>query len=296
MTYYKPGTRTVIGSEPCGISYRKCTNPKMSHNFYKTATGRAGAVNFYASRSHSTANNSDDDDDTASTPSTTPMHACGIHDASAAWGDHSSTWLCNESPCSNRQVPYCLAMCPYTGTHGTATTPMHVCNIHELWRSGDHSWITPPCNDDTHCMYACQTNSDHSMSIASCSVTNSNGDSCTVTSFYACANHTHVYPTVPDRPGSFSLTPGYISIQLSWTSSASDGGSAITAYEYQYQSSTNGRLSWSSWSDWTSGGTDNFTLIQGLSRGTDYSVRMRAVNSVGTSRMTGQDIVRTRND
>lgn len=107
---------------------------------------------------------------------------------------------------------------------------------------------------------------------------------------------TPVYPTVPDRPGSFSLTSGYISIQLSWTSSTSDGGSAITAYEYQYQSSTNGRLSWSSWSDWTSGGTDNFTLIQGLSRGTDYSVRMRAVNSVGTSTVTGQHIVRTRND
>ena len=101
-------------------------------------------------------------------------------------------------------------------------------------------------------------------------------------------------PTVPDRPGSFSLTPGRISIQLSWTSSASDGGSSITAYEFQYQSSTNGRRTWSSWSEWASGGTDNFHLITGLSRNTDYAVRMRAKNNEGASVITGIRIVRTR--
>ena len=99
-------------------------------------------------------------------------------------------------------------------------------------------------------------------------------------------------PTVPDRPGSFSLSPGRISIRLSWTDSASDGGSAITAYEYQYQRST-GCSSWGSWSSWTSGGTDNFALIYGLTRNTKYAVRMRAVNSVGASSVTGQKIVRT---
>ena len=35
--------------------------------------------------------------------------------------------------------------------------------------------------------------SAHSLQ-ASCSTINSNGDSCTVTSFYACYNHTHTYP------------------------------------------------------------------------------------------------------
>ena len=99
--------------------------------------------------------------------------------------------------------------------------------------------------------------------------------------------------TVPSRPGSFSLTPGRISIQLRWTDSDSDGGSAITAYEFQYQSSTNGRRSWSSWSEWVSGGTDNFHLIQGLKRGTDYAVRMRAVNDEGPSRETGIKIIKT---
>ena len=51
---------------------------------------------------------------------TTPMHACNIHDTSVS-GDHSSTYLCNIPPCSNRIVPYCLALCPYTDTHGTTT-------------------------------------------------------------------------------------------------------------------------------------------------------------------------------
>lgn len=100
-------------------------------------------------------------------------------------------------------------------------------------------------------------------------------------------------PTVPSRPVSFSLTAGRISIRLNWTSSASDGGSAIEAYEFQYQSSTNDRRRWSSWSTWESGGTDNFHLIQGLSRDTDYAVRMRARNSVGTSIVTGIRIIKT---
>ncbi len=52
--------------------------------------------------------------------------------------------------------------------------------------------------------------------------------------------------------------------------------SEIMTYVYQYKSSTNGRLSWSSWSEWKSGGIDNFALISRLSRRTDYAVRMRA--------------------
>ena len=248
-------------SRVCGATFKTCLRVVIDHNLTDSnARGtQHSATSVYEGENR--------------------MHACNIHESSVS-GDHSSTWLCNQSPCSNRQVPYCLAMCPYTGTHGTATTPMHVCNIHPTSAPGDHSstWLCneSPCSNRQvpHCL-------------AMCPYTGTHGTTTTPTP---------VFPTVPDRPGSFSLTSGYISIQLSWTSPASDGGSAITAYEYQYQSSTNGRLSWSSWSDWTSGGTDNFTLIQGLSRGTDYSVRMRAVNSVGTSTVTGQHIVRTRND
>ena len=195
VTYYKPGTLTVIGSEPCGIGYRTCTNPKMPHNFYKTASGRAGAVNFYASRSHSTSNNSDDDDDTASTLSTPDppsMHACNIHPTSDS-GDHTSTYVCDISPCSNRVVPGCLAICPETGNHGkvvctisgcqdstsydptSSSAGLHAyCNECYQYKCNgvDHSWQTS-CSDTTH--------------------TNTNGDSCTATGFYGCVSHTPVY-------------------------------------------------------------------------------------------------------
>lgn len=49
----------------------------------------------------------------------------------------------------------------------------------------------------------------------------------------------------------------------------------------------------SSWSEWESRGTDNIHLIQGLERGTDYAVRMRARNRVGPSRKTGIKIIKT---
>lgn len=99
--------------------------------------------------------------------------------------------------------------------------------------------------------------------------------------------------TVPDRPGSFALTPHRYAIRLTWTSSASNGGSAITDYQYQYQSSRNSRRTWSSWSSWTSAGTGNSTWINGLSSGVDYGIRMRAVNTVGNSSVTGIKIVKT---
>ncbi len=118
------------------------------------------------------------------------MHACNIHDTSVS-GDHSSTWLCNESPCSNRQVPYCLATCPETGNHGTATTPMHVCEVHELWESGDHSWITPACGVSDHAGDACQIDVSHETSV---SCPQENGVSCSYENYYTCSPHTHAYP------------------------------------------------------------------------------------------------------
>ena len=55
------------------------------------------------------------------------------------------------------------------------TPTYHACGIHESSVSGDHSLQ------------------------ASCSQTNSNGDRCTVTNFYACQSHTHRYPA-PKKP------------------------------------------------------------------------------------------------
>lgn len=98
---------------------------------------------------------------------------------------------------------------------------------------------------------------------------------------------------VPDRPGSFTLSPRRVSILLRWQPSASDGGSPITRYEYQYQSGNYNREKWSEWSDWTSAGTGNSTWITRLSSGVNYAVRMRAVNDEGYSNHTGIVITRT---
>ena len=76
-----------------------------------------------------------------------------------------------------------------------ATPTYHACGVHESWQSGDHSHGTPACGDDTHAGYACQIGNAHTKLIASCSVTNGNGDSCTVTSYYECQSHTHQYPS-----------------------------------------------------------------------------------------------------
>ncbi|RKU10368.1 hypothetical protein C6503_19855 [Candidatus Poribacteria bacterium] len=69
---------------------------------------------------------------------------------------------------------------PATGdTGGNPPTPspsMHPCNIHNTSESGDHSYQ------------------------ASCSSTDSNGNYCTVTNFYACQSHTHSYPSPPASP------------------------------------------------------------------------------------------------
>ena len=97
------------------------------------------------------------------------------------------------------------------------------CNEHTITASeaSNHQWGTAPCGDDTHVGYLCQINAsdhervyescpslharyecdgtDHSLQ-ASCSSTDSNGNACTVTNFYACDNHSHVYPTPPPPP------------------------------------------------------------------------------------------------
>ena len=98
--------------------------------------------------------------------------------------------------------------------------------------------------------------------------------------------------TAPDRPGSFSLSPFRRMIGLKWTDSASDGGSPITDYQYQIRKATGSRT-WGSWSSWNSAGTDNHEFITGLSPNTKYAVRMRAVNKVGPSKVTGLQITRT---
>ena len=64
---------------------------------------------------------------------------------------------------------------PPTPTPSPSPT-YHACGEHETSVSGDHSLQ------------------------ASCTSTDSNGNTCTVTSFYACDSHTHAYPAPPPPP------------------------------------------------------------------------------------------------
>jgi len=85
------------------------------------------------------------------------------------------------------------------------------------------------------------------------------------------------YPaTVLDAPTSLTATPGNGQVALSWTAPADNGGSVIT--KYQYSASTGA----DNWQDIS--GSDPSTTsyaVTGLTNGTTYTFKVRAVNSAG---------------
>ncbi|MXV77301.1 fibronectin type III domain-containing protein [Candidatus Poribacteria bacterium] len=87
-------------------------------------------------------------------------------------------------------------------------------------------------------------------------------------------------PTAPSIPQSVTASPGTSrwSVSLSWSAPSSDGGSAITGYEYQYRRYYAG--TWESWSSWQSVSSTSTTVTGLISNGT-YEFQVRAVNSVG---------------
>jgi hypothetical protein len=77
--------------------------------------------------------------------------------------------------------------------------------------------------------------------------------------------------TTAVAPTSLVATSGDGQVSIAFTAPASDGGAAITDYEYQIGSGT-----------WTSAVTTSSpVVITGLTNGTDYSIKLRAVNSAG---------------
>ena len=107
------------------------------------------------------------------------MLACDVH-SSGTSGDHSLQASCSSTDSTGN---YCTVTSFYAcdaHTHVyptlTSTPTYHACGEHETSVSGDHSLQ------------------------ASCSSTDSNGNSCTVTNFYACDGHSHSYPSPPPPP------------------------------------------------------------------------------------------------
>ena len=82
-----------------------------------------------------------------------------------------------------------------------------------------------------------------------------------------------IIPTVgaPGAPKNFIGTPGDAKVILSWTAPASDGGSAITKYEV---SKDNGVT-------WVTANSNTGHTFTGLTNGTSYTFKVRAVNGKG---------------
>jgi hypothetical protein len=85
---------------------------------------------------------------------------------------------------------------------------------------------------------------------------------------------TPAVPKAPDAPTSLSATALDTGVKITFTPGA-DNGSAITNYEYQ--------LDGGSWVAFSPADTSSPVIIFGLTNDTQYSIKLRAVNSVGSS-------------
>ena len=85
--------------------------------------------------------------------------------------------------------------------------------------------------------------------------------------------------SAPEAPGDLTAALGDGQVVLAWSAPASDGGAAITDYEYRID----GRNPWIS-----TGSTDTTHTVTGLVNGTTYTFQVRAVNRIGGSRASNQ--------
>ena len=87
---------------------------------------------------------------------------------------------------------------------------------------------------------------------------------------------------VPGAPGTPDVSPHASgSLAVSWTGPASDGGSAVTGYKVQWKEAAD---SWDTAADVSeAAATETSHTITGLTGGTEYSVRVLAINDVGES-------------
>lgn len=87
-----------------------------------------------------------------------------------------------------------------------------------------------------------------------------------------------VQVALPLAPTGLAATPGLESSELDFTA-GSDAGSAITNYEYAL--STDGGTTYGAWTPMSPAATASPFTITGLTGGTTYDVKLRAVNATG---------------
>ena len=95
----------------------------------------------------------------------------------------------------------------------------------------------------------------------------------------------HVVQTArpPAAVASLTLTAGDASITVAWGAPSEDGTSDLSGYEHQLVNTATDALV----HDWTSVGADTETVaLTGLTNGTMYTVRVRAVSAVGPGEAT----------
>jgi titin len=85
--------------------------------------------------------------------------------------------------------------------------------------------------------------------------------------------------TVPSAPTGLAATAGNGSLALTWTAPASTGGAPLS--EYTYELSTDGGTTWDA--PVGTGSTSTSRTVTGLTNGTAYTVRVKAVNEAGSS-------------
>ena len=85
--------------------------------------------------------------------------------------------------------------------------------------------------------------------------------------------------SAPGAPRNLTAVGGDGEVVLTWDAPASDGGAAITDYEYRID----GRNPWIS-----IGSTNTTHTVTGLVNGTEYTFQVRAVNRIGTGRVPNQ--------
>ena len=126
-------------------------------------------------------------------------------------------------------------------------------------RSGSPSWRTVPECPATNNEGECYTIVDNSIVVTG------------ITSFSQYA----VTVSPPSAPRNLVATAGNRSVALTWTTPTSQGGSAITGYQFTYDSGRN-------WRDIP--GSDSSTIsytVRGLTNFVTYTFAVRAVNSAG---------------